>query len=203
MKFRELFAHMKEIKHYLIASALVFFGGMFMGWEYSGQFDSFLQNQLKGLEPIISSLNNKENPQLWFFLFIFINNASKAVLFLYLGLFFGILPLFMLVVNGMILGYLLSGLPGGELWGVLLKGILPHGIIEIPAIILACAFGLRLGILVTKSIIGILLPAAGKRARTELVRVFKLTKPLILVLVVSLLVAAVVESTITFWLVHS
>ena len=48
-----------------------------------------------------------------------------------------------LLLNGGLLGVVLT-LFGKSAWKVLLLGILPHGILEIPAIMLGCAMGLLL-----------------------------------------------------------
>lgn len=202
MTFRPLFQHFKEMKHYFIVVVLVFAVSFYLGWANSDQFSHFLEEQLKGLKSISQSLSNKDNPQLWYFFIIFLNNAIKSVIIIFLGLLLGVLPLFMLVANGMILGYVLSLQTNESTLSIVLKGIVPHGIIEIPVILLACAYGLKLGMLVWKSVAQLFMPAASRTARPELLRILNLTKPLIVVIVVLLLLAAIIESTLTYWLVH-
>ncbi|MDQ0872670.1 stage II sporulation protein M [Paenibacillus sp. V4I3] len=202
MRFRPLFQHFKEMKHYFIVVVLVFGFSLYLGWANSEQFSHFLEGQMQGLKSLSQSLSNKENPQLWFFIFIFLNNAIKSVVIIFLGLLLGILPLFMLIANGMILGYVLSLQTHESTLSIVLKGILPHGIIEIPVILIACAYGLKLGLLVWKSVAQLFVPDKDKTARTELVKILHLTKPLIVSIVVLLLVAAIIESTLTYWLVH-
>ena len=70
------------------------------------------------------SISSKENPQVWFFIFIFLNNAIKSVIIIFLGLLLGVLPLFMLIANGMILGYVLSLQTNESTLSIVLKGIL-------------------------------------------------------------------------------
>jgi len=202
VKIKELLIHFKEMKHYFIATVLVFAFSFYLGWANSDQFTSFLNNQLRGIKSISESLSGKENPQFWFFLVIFLNNAIKSILIVFLGLGYGILPLFMLIANGMILGYVLSLQNQGNTFSIILKGIVPHGIIEIPVILIACAYGLKLGMLVWKAGIQLFVPVQLRTARSELSRVLRLTKPLAVVIVVLLLIAAIIESTITYWLVH-
>lgn len=202
MNLQALLKHFKEMKHYFIVVILVFGFSFYLGWANSEQFSHFLNGQLEGLKSMSNTLSQKENPQLWFFIFIFLNNAIKSVLIMFLGLLLGILPLFMLVANGMILGYVLSLQTNESTLSIVLKGILPHGIIEIPVILLACAYGLKLGMLVWKMGMQLFVPADKRSARTELAKTLHLTKPLILVIVVLLMVAAIIESTLTYWLVH-
>lgn len=200
MKFAELFRHFKEMKHYFIAASLVFGFGFVLGWQQPAELAQYLHNEMKGIQNLSQFINNKENPQLWFFFVIFLNNAVKAVLFVFLGLLLGILPLAMLVVNGMLLGYVLSVQTSEHTLLLIAKGILPHGVIEIPAIIIACAYGTRLGALVCKMLLHSFVPALGKTARLELKRIMRLVFPLSAILVISLFTAAIVESTITYWL---
>lgn len=203
MKFKELFIHFKSMKHYFIATIMVFAIGMFVGWEYSNQFADYLQSGIEKLKPINDYVNTKDNPQLWLFIIIFLNNACIAIMFIFLGLIFGILPLFMLVSNGMILGYVLSKDTSGSTWLLILKGVVPHGIFEISAILIACAYGLKLGSLVMKLFLHFLIRRIGVSARAELAGIFKLMLPLISFIVILLLVAAIMESTVSYWLMGS
>jgi stage II sporulation protein M len=202
MTFKPLINHFKEMKHYFIVVVLVFGFSLYLGWANSDQFSHFLEGQLRGLKSISQSLSNKDNPQLWFFFIIFVNNALKSVVIIFLGLLLGVPPLFMLVANGMILGYVLSLQTHQSTLSIVLKGILPHGIIEIPVILIACAYRLKLGMLVWKSGIQLFVPVKTRTAGAELMKTLHLTKPLIMSIVVLLLIAAVIESTLTYWLVH-
>ncbi|OPH50047.1 hypothetical protein BC351_35995 [Paenibacillus ferrarius] len=202
MTFKPLLHHFKEMKHYFIVVVLVFAFSFYLGWSNSSQFSHFLEGQIQGLKSISQSLSNKDNPQIWYFVIIFLNNAIKSVLIIFLGLLFGILPLFMLVANGMILGYVLTLQTHESALSAVLKGILPHGIIEIPVILIACAYGLKLGLLVWKSGLQLFVPVKLRTASIELKKVMSLTKPLIVAIVALLLLAAIIESTLTYWLVH-
>jgi stage II sporulation protein M len=58
--------------------------------------------------------------------------------------FFAITPLVVLVVNGYVLGFVANKSVGSQ--GILvLWRLMPHGIFEIPAIIISIAVGIRLG----------------------------------------------------------
>lgn len=71
---------------------------------------------------------------------IFLNNISSVFRMYIGGLFFGILPFISLVFNGLLVGYFIGR---GPVLIVLLY-IVPHGIFEIPAIIIASAAGFTL-----------------------------------------------------------
>jgi stage II sporulation protein M len=79
------------------------------------------------------------------FLFIFGNNAIKLFAMTMLGTFFGVVPIFFIVVNGLLLGVVSSVVLSQQGLEFLFVGIAPHGILEIPALLTAGAYGLRLG----------------------------------------------------------
>jgi stage II sporulation protein M len=200
MSFNALWRHFLEMKHYFIAVTLVFAAGIYLGYAQADQFQAYLQEQLGGLRQLVELVESKDNKQLWFFILIFLNNTLKSIFIVFSGAFLGIMPLFFLVANGMILGYLAAIQPAGELWSTFMLGIVPHGIIEIPAILLASAYGLRFGTIIVKNMVNLVRPQ--KRGSEELQQFVKLTIPLMVVLTVSLLVAAGIESTLTLWLLQ-
>jgi stage II sporulation protein M len=76
---------------------------------------------------------------------IFMNNARNSLLALVLGVLFGIVPLLVITVNGLIIGMVSEIFAGQKGIPFLLAAILPHGIIELPMILISAAIGLRLG----------------------------------------------------------
>lgn len=201
MTLKALFAHFKEMNNYFIAAALVFAAGIVLGYGYSERFEAVLQSQIEGLRELAKSIQAKDHSMLWLFGFIFLNNALKSILIVFAGIFFGLLPIGFLLINGMVIGYLAELQADAGLMGVFLKGILPHGIIEIPAIIVACAYGIKFGTIMGKGMLRLLSSRGRTVFAADLERFIKLTVPLIGLLVVSLLVAAIIESTITPWLI--
>jgi len=191
---------MKQMKHYFIACALVFAAGIFMGALYSEQFHAFIEAQMEALKQIVNSVEGKEKPQWTLFWIIFWNNASKSLLIIALGVLFGFIPLFFLMANGLLLGYICAVAASGTSILFVLKSIVPHGILEIPAIIFASACGLRLGFLVLKVMVSIINPERMVKKREDLRLFIKSLVPICGLLVGVLLVAAVIESTLTFWL---
>jgi Uncharacterized membrane protein len=117
-----------------------------------------------------------------------------------MGALLGVIPVFFLIVNGMILGYLYTTTVerGENAAMIFLKGVLPHGILEIPAVLLACAFGLKFGALVFKSFGTIFKKRAGLADEFETFVVRSV--PALLLIVAALLAAALIESTLSVWL---
>lgn len=198
MRLRDLFAHFSQMKHHFISVGLIFTVGCVIGFGYAEQFAAVLEAQMEGLQELAQKLHERDS-KLWLFGFIFLNNASKAILMVFAGAFFGIFPVFALLINGMMIGYLGHLHSEAGMLGYFFTGILPHGIIEIPAILLACAYGIKLGGAVLKGM-SRMLNKPDLRSAGETRQLLKLSIPLAIVLVGALLVAAAIESTITPWL---
>ncbi|MFA5926932.1 MAG: stage II sporulation protein M [Patescibacteria group bacterium] len=87
----------------------------------------------------------RELPPLTLFLFIFLNNAIKALLAISLGFVFGILPIYFLVTNGKLIGLVIAIVASNRDLGFALSGLLPHGFTESIALIISASYGLWLG----------------------------------------------------------
>ncbi|MNO44911.1 hypothetical protein D3C76_351680 [compost metagenome] len=182
----------------LLLALLLFVAGGVMGWIGTGSLQKLLSGQLEGLSKISGSLKDSAHPQWSFFQFIFLNNSIKGVLIIFLGAIFGILPALFLLINGGVIGYLIhfSAMQGMDMFDLIVKGLLPHGIIEIPAIIIACAFGLQFGWNVISDLFS---SAATRERRSGAWPAFmRQTLRASIWIVILLFVAAVIESTITF-----
>ncbi|KXB03531.1 hypothetical protein AKJ45_01320 [candidate division MSBL1 archaeon SCGC-AAA261F19] len=83
--------------------------------------------------------------------FVLRNNLWVVVQTVGLGVGFGVFPLYVLVINALTIGYIEATLNLPSV--VALSLILPHGAIELPAIIIAIGCGVKLGIGATKSLI--------------------------------------------------
>lgn len=193
---RSLVQDFRNMKIYFAVTIVLFIAGIWLGAELT-VFNNFLEQQIEGLEDLALRIENSGNETLALFLFIFFNNAIKAVAIVFLGMIFAFLPVFFVVVNGMVLGYLFGIMhaAGENIVPLIIKGILPHGIIELPVILLAAAYGIRLGIVLIKWIV-----TTGEtkaRNKAEMYHLVRLTGPLSIFIVISLLLAAVIESVIT------
>lgn len=186
------------IRKALSLAVVLFIAGGVLGWIGTGSLQKLLEEQLKGLSNISGQLKNSPHPQWEFFKLIFLNNSIKSVVIIFLGAFFGILPAFFLLINGAVIGYIihLSVLQERDLYTLIVKGLLPHGIIEIPAIIIACAFGLQFGGVIAAALFG---SSANKELRSSYRSAFmRQTLTASVWIVILLFVAAIIESTITF-----
>lgn len=104
--------------------------------------DSFLEmGQELGelLGPLLEA-----NPFLLFSL-IFLNNAVKTLAVIGLGILIGIPPVFFISANGLVIGAVISWVKSLEGLGYIVASIAPHGVIEIPMVLLATALSLMVG----------------------------------------------------------
>lgn len=202
LRFSIFLKDLKSIRKALLLSTVLFIAGIVAGWSSEG-FEQFLKSQLQGLGEISQQLGASDNPEWNFFVFIFLNNSIKSVLVMFSGLLLGVIPFFFLIINGMVIGFLLKVVEasGESLFDLIVKGLLPHGIIEIPVIVIACGYGLAFGGLVLRSHGGIF---AGSERRSgigaEWRGFWRKLGTASLWVVLLLLAAAIIESTITLWL---
>jgi len=80
------------------------------------------------------------------FLFILANNLIATSLTLLLGVAFGILPVVAVGFNGFLVGVLCREVARGVGYVQTALHVLPHGVFEIPALLLAAAYGLWIGV---------------------------------------------------------
>jgi stage II sporulation protein M len=126
----------------LILATSIFFISLVLGALIGKNTVEGLMRQLGALlEPLAST----GNLTILLFLIIFINNAIKALGIIFLGILLGLPPLLFIILNGFILGGLGSVLESVNGWKYVMASFLPHGVIEIPVILLAAALGLTVG----------------------------------------------------------
>lgn len=122
-------------------------------------------------------------------LLIFLNNAVKSLFSIVLGAGLGIIPIIFIGGNGIIIGLIVNEVSKEQGVIFVLAALLPHGIIEIPMVLISAGLGFRLGYSMYVSMKG------EKRDMryelTESLHVFmKITMPL-------LFVAAIIETFVT------
>jgi stage II sporulation protein M len=153
-------------------------------------------DQLKAVLDKLISLGSDVQQANWFdrTVLIFENNIIAGAIMMFFGFIAGIFPWNALFGNGMLMGVVtyLTITSSGSVRDLLVLGVglVPHGIFEIPALLIAGGFGMKLGI-------AWLLPSAkGKRKKVlndtvlECVQIFGL-------LVILFFVAACIEANIS------
>jgi len=141
---------MREIRKYFFLMFVVFVFSSFLGYVFASENKEIAQEMIKKIISEFSII--KELSPMLLFAFIFINNSLKSLFTAILGLAFGFVPFCFVVSNGFIVGLALAlkaketGLINALLY------IIPHGLLEIPAILLASSYGLWLGVVVIRKI---------------------------------------------------
>ena len=101
---------------------------------------SEVEPDLRQMENEVQGISNATD----FTAHIISNNLLASVEIVIFGVFFGIFPIFALAMNGLVLGYVYFYVSVTPLR--FFSVILPHGLIELSALMIAITCGLRLGI---------------------------------------------------------
>ena len=149
MSFRYDVTYLKSISIYIAVSVFLFALTAVMGY-FAAALDPELAaqwtSQLEALKWIM------DQPPFLIMMIIFFKNLLACTLSVLLGIGLGLVPLMVVTTNGFLLGIVAYGAiqKAGVLY--LMAGILPHGIIELPVVLLSIAIGFRLGYLLVMTV---------------------------------------------------
>lgn len=150
MTIKDDAAYLRSIYIYVAISVFLFALTAVMGY-YTAQLDpEFAAGWTEELEMLAWIL---EQPPLMIMIIIFLKNLLASATAMFLGLGLGIVPMIVATSNGFLLGIVGYSAVEQKGWLYLAAGILPHGIIELPAVLLSIAIGLRLGHLLALSLL--------------------------------------------------
>jgi stage II sporulation protein M len=183
-----------KLRAYLAASLTLFLAGGLVGALATPYAPDMAQHFHQNVADFVKLFRALPKPALA--AAIFLNNTIKALLVIVGGLALGLLPVIFLLANGAALGFVLSASIRSR--GILdpVLAILPHGIFELPAILLAAGMGLLLGACSIKKLF--------RLGDASIARELALALKLFLRIVVPLLaVAALVEAFLTPILITS
>lgn len=189
MSIKDDAAYLRSIYIYIAISVLLFALTAAMGY-FTAQFDPELAaswtEELEITEMLTWIL---EQPPLMIMMIIFLKNLLASATAILLGLGLGIVPMMVATSNGFLLGIVGYSAVEQNGWLFLAAGILPHGIIELPVVLLSIAIGLRLGHLLALSLL---------REKTDLSSEMHLAVHFLLRWIMPLLfLAAAIETFIT------
>lgn len=182
-RFEGRAGYASSIKASLAFSSILFFGSALAAYCFS---DRIPIDIIEVFRRAFGDLRELDPLQLM--LFIFFNNSIKSFMAILLGPALGIVPFFFTVMNGGILGLAMGRVAESKGIAFALAAVLPHGILEIPAIIASSAIGFRLAWEVLRKIF------SGGSVLRELKRGLRF---FFLRIVPLLLVAAFIEAFIT------
>lgn len=136
--YADAWGTLKRAKGFTLCIFAIFAVSAVVGFAFAPYF-SFVEEVIRGL-----IANTQGMPALLLIQFIFLNNVQSSFSGFVFGVFFGIVPVFVTLLNGVVVGYVLniswqlSGMH--DFWR-----LLPHGIFELPAIFIALGLGLYNG----------------------------------------------------------
>ena len=140
---------MKESDNYIAITfgifVFLFFLGFIVPFIVPPEVNALILEQVQiWIENILEKTEGKGFFGMWWF--IFQNNTIVALVSIFSGFFFGIVPAIFLFSNGFFIGIITGIIVAvtGDGFSVLLR-LVPHGIFEIPAIIISFAIGIKFG----------------------------------------------------------
>lgn len=179
--------YLKDLKNYIWFSCILFFCLAIIGF----LFPIFFQQQIFSV--IRDLLAQTEGLDVWSMIrFIFINNLKSSFFAIFCGVFFGIIPAAVSIVNGYVLGFVANKTIATEGYLVLWR-LFPHGIFELPAVLISVAIGLRLGMF--------LFIYKGKNRLVELGRwLLDSLRVFVFIIIPLLVIAAIIEGCLIIFL---
>jgi stage II sporulation protein M len=144
LSIKDDLAYLKSIGIFIGLSVFIFGLTTVMGYYAAAVDPELASNWMKELEMLKWIL---DQPPILIMMIIFLKNLLASAMAMLLGLGLGLIPLMVVTSNGFLLGIVGYGAVQKAGFLFLAAGILPHGIIELPVVLVSIAIGFRLGYL--------------------------------------------------------
>ncbi len=145
--------YLYSLRMYILAILGIFILSLVLGMIVSLKNPGLSENYFENFGKSFSWIKTL-NPIAIMFI-IFFNNAIKSLLALVLGVGFGIIPILFVAGNGIILSMLADVVSRQHSALFVVAATLPHGIIEVPMVLISAGIGLRLGHVMYLSLRGV------------------------------------------------
>jgi stage II sporulation protein M len=176
----------------IIVILLLFCATITVGWVGTMQNPAIGENLMKLFEKeVAGQIMGKDSTDI--FVKLFFNNLEACILLFLGGASFGILTIFIMSLNGILIGAIMEIVHKDHSVAFVAAAILPHGIFEIPAFIISGA----LGILLAQSLINEWYNGTDTAEDTK-----KFARTFILYVIPLVAIAAFVEAFITPIIIH-
>lgn len=172
---------------WIFIAAGLFIIGIVLGLTMSGDIAGLLAQDLAALQELGAILGPFK---LTTAAFIYLKNVTALLFSFILSPILCLAPIVALMLNGWLLAFLSVAVLEQQPLGVLLGGLLPHGILEIPALIIGEAAALSFGAMTMTAVIF-------KEKRSQLKPHLKRTARYLILAFALLLPAAIIETYIT------
>ena len=182
--YKKSWRFIKETNSYFLIASVIFAASILVGYLLPVFFTDFIKEFIKNILAQTEGFN-------FFQLFVFIlqNNLMSAFIGMIAGILLGIFPVLIASLNGYVLGFVMNktASAGGE---VVLLRLLPHGVFEIPALVLSLGLGIRLGMFIF-----------AKKKKQDLVYALEnCLRVFLFVVLPLLLIAAIIEAGLVVFL---
>ena len=131
--------YIKESKGFLWLAFILIIIGVLVGYFYPVFFHNFILNMLEDLIKKTEGFNLFQ-----MMVFILKNNLTSSFFALGFGIILGIFPIVSALFNGYVIGFVVKKASSSAGLSILWN-LVPHGIFEIPAIIISLGLGIKLG----------------------------------------------------------
>lgn len=196
------FESIRANKTNIMWSSVVFIASVTVGYIFINENNPFVNALIEEISKMADKLK-ADGSVLNMIITIFLNNLRAAFLMIFIGaLLFGVYPIFAITMNGLLIGFFVKMVAeqSGHTFLFFLTGLLPHGILEIPAIIIAASLGTKLGVTIFKFIFQ---RRKRENNRKVLKQIIEKQLPITFFgVTIILFVAAIIESTLTVYLIN-
>jgi len=175
-------------KRWLLIAIFLFGIGLVLGLATPASIVGVLSEDVAAFEEFAEVL--APLPQSSIFVFIFIKNVSAVLLSFAFSPIFCVMPVLALAVNGWLLGWVSTMVIQEKSLGYLLAGLLPHGIFELPALIMGEAVALSFGT-------AVILAVFKKEKRNLLLPNLRQNLKYLTIALALFLIAAIIEAYLT------
>lgn len=186
MNWKEDVLYLKSIRPYILLSVYLFCATAALGFLASVRNPDLAATYVGDVADKLQWILDLSPPKMM--LAIFLNNLFTSMMALLLGVGFGVVPFIVVVMNGLVVGLVIhqAMLAGGAAFVIV--ALLPHGIIELPTVLVCIGVGFRLGHLMIRTLLG-----KGGDLEGELKAAIRLLRWVVILL----FAAAVIETFIT------
>ncbi len=152
MNWKEDVAYLRTIRPYILVSVCLFLATAILGFFVSLRRPELAAAYVGDVAEKLQWILDLSPPKMM--MAIFLNNLFASTMAMLLGVGFGIVPFIVVVMNGLVVGLVVhQAISVGGLAFVIVA-ILPHGIIELPTVLVCIGVGFRLGHLMIRALLG-------------------------------------------------
>jgi len=178
----------RTIKPYILILTIIFAAAFLAGTLVPAP----VRNEAtKAFQFVVDNYRGLEGGKLFFA--ILLQNVTTSFLILFSGVLIGIVPIFSMGSNGFILGVMYRHAAEVSGYSKAALKMLPHGVFELPALLIAASYGLWLGMTVVQRMRG----KESTRLRFQIEHAFRRYFTIVFPL---LIVAAAIETALILWL---